>query len=261
MTIMKKENNYSLKYLLIIPIVGGLCVLFNNVYWSCFFLLFLVPVFFIISNNLNKPTLLFRYLLLLVFPITLYFSFGEIMNCADDWLFFEILLIIVISLLLMKGKRMNLGLIFKVYYIFALIFLLFGFGFFSGASSSTPDAKIKATMSQMRSAAYLSKLRVGSYAGVRNDEDFNVLMRAVYDTQKGLSSHQCILNRPFNWFMAETKPYDEGLLVPADGSAWCYKVELKMNPISWCVDSNGYAGHADEGGCVGENYSCKVVGL
>lgn len=47
------------------------------------------------------------------------------------------------------------------------------------------------------------------------------------------------------------------LRINEDATKWCYKADLKSGSIPWCVDYEGYVGHADEGGCSGENYSCR----
>ncbi|MDD4409060.1 MAG: prepilin-type N-terminal cleavage/methylation domain-containing protein [Candidatus Pacebacteria bacterium] len=93
-----------------------------------------------------------------------------------------------------------------------------------GAQNSAKDAKIKATLDQMRSTAELFKIKNNTevYTGLGASTEFATLSAAVNDITDG--SYAVILDT-------------------ATSSKWCYSVELLgTSGTYWCVDSNGYAG-------------------
>lgn len=108
------------------------------------------------------------------------------------------------------------------------------------AQGSAINAKVKATLSQMRTTAELHKITVNGgddYADLETNTEMIALMGAVDDVLDG------------------------GTLVPATPTTdWCYKVSL-MSPEdtkSWCTDSNGYIGEAANAttNCTGANHVC-----
>gem|GEM_PF-1895809 len=222
----------------------------------CLFLLFLIPTVFQINKNRDNYTFLFRSLLLLVFPVLLFFSLAELRNCSG-YGFLIALLIIVIPFFLMNGKGVHFNLVFQLYYILLTASLFVVLISMPGSGSKAWDARIKATISQMRSAAEMSRIKTGDYVGVVKDDEFTKLRESVRSIQTGADDNVCIVNRVFNFVNIDKKSYTDVLLVNGDGSKWCYRAELRSGSISWCADSNGYDGYADEGGCFGENYSCK----
>ena len=98
-----------------------------------------------------------------------------------------------------------------------------------GAQNSAQNAKIKATLDQMRSSAELYKIKnnVPSYAAYISTDEYLSLDDSVDD----ISSN-------------------DGFKVNGDGSKWCYVVDLLGTDAgTWCVDSAGYAGAATATGC------------
>ena len=264
----ERKQDFSLVHLFIsLLVIGAVAVgfLFGNPafpFLFCLFLLFLIPISLQMNKNRDNPNFVFRSLLLLVFPILLFFSLVEFRNCSGYGLWIELLIIIGISLIFLNGKGVRFSLIFQIYYILLISSLFFLMLFTSGHSDRMPrDVKIKSTVSQMRSAAELSKLKTGSYAGIVKDIDFTRLRESVRSIQTEVDNNTCIVNKVFNFGNEEEKSYIDVLLVNEDGSKWCYKAELRSDAIPWCADSDGYIGFADEGGCSGDNYSCKVGGL
>jgi len=85
--------------------------------------------------------------------------------------------------------------------------------------------KVKATMSQIRSAAELFKIKnnQGTYFGVAEEGDTSVLVG--------------VINKEL-----ET---ENNILISSDGMAWCFKVDLSGKDSKmqmFCVDSDGYIG-------------------
>lgn len=66
-----------------------------------------------------------------------------------------------------------------------------------------------------------------------------------------------VLDEMFN--KVEENYIGKGLLIDGNGTAWCYKADLIKDSVPWCVDSNGYTGYVDEGGCSGGNYFCQMT--
>lgn len=261
------KQDFSLVHLFIsLLVIGAVAVgfLFGNPafpFLFCLFLLFLIPISLQMNKNRDNPNFVFRSLLLLVFPILLFFSLVEFRNCSGYGFLIELLIMAAIPFFLMNGKGVHFNLVFQLYYILLVFSLSVVLISMPGPPGGAWDAKIKATINQMRSAAELSRLRTGSYAGIVRDNDFTKLRESVRSIQTGADDNVCIVNRVFNFVSIDKKSYVDVLLVNRDGSKWCYKAELRSDAIPWCADSDGYVGFADEGGCVGENYSCKVVGL
>lgn len=255
-----KKNKYSLLDLLILLVIGGYLSSFHGdwffIYVFCLF--FLIPLGFQINSNRDNLSFLFRSVLLVIFPVIILFSFKELSNCANNWLLVEVFTIAIISLLLMTGKNICFTRSFKVYYIFILlvIFLqLVSNSRPSSLSASTSNSKIKATMSQMRSTAEMVSIRNGSYSELRSDSDFNSLLESVYGTQNKILPGRCVIDEMFN--KVEENYSGKGLLINGNGTAWCYESDLINDSVPWCVDSSGYDGYVDEGGCSGDNYSCN----
>lgn len=257
----EEKNDFSLIHLLIPILIGvGIFILSNNIIWLflCLPLLFFMPIILQIRQNKINLYTFFRYFLLLAFPVSIFLSFGEIARCSSDWFIWEVLAMVAISTILTSGKRIGLSLWSKVYYIAILLFvfvIMLSMG--NGAECGATNAKIKATMGQMRSAAELSKIRTASYKGIGEDRDFNALMQGVHSAQEGANPDQCFIDDLFSKKERNKRVFGE-MLISTDGSTWCYKAQLINDPILWCVDSNGYAGYVDEIGCSADNYSCKV---
>ncbi|BFT94268.1 MAG: hypothetical protein MNSN_00500 [Minisyncoccus archaeiphilus] len=114
------------------------------------------------------------------------------------------------------------------------------------AQGSANNAKLKATMSQMRSTAELHKIsknQGASYAGL-NDQAESPDMKRLFDAVKNVQS------------TAGT-----AVLPATPTNAWCYAVDLLAPEYSatnnWCVDSNGYVGlNVTASGCTGTTYNC-----
>jgi prepilin-type N-terminal cleavage/methylation domain-containing protein len=110
-----------------------------------------------------------------------------------------------------------------------------------GAQNSATNAKVKATMDQMRSAAELYKINTNAgddYNGVAGDVDVDRLVDAVVE-------------------VIPTAP--AAVVVQTGDAAWCYSVTLLTTPATyWCVDSAGYAGApAASGTCTTTTGACR----
>jgi prepilin-type N-terminal cleavage/methylation domain-containing protein len=111
----------------------------------------------------------------------------------------------------------------------------------SGAQNAAKDARIKATMDQMRSAAEIYKLTnatYGTYAGVTTCNDAAGFIVAGSDGEKLCDD-----------MLTQVA---DGLLIHSTTSSYC--VEKTMNTGTWCVDSTGYSGTTAD--CEGTNYNC-----
>jgi prepilin-type N-terminal cleavage/methylation domain-containing protein len=101
-----------------------------------------------------------------------------------------------------------------------------------GAQKSANDAKLKATMSQVRSAAELYKINVKgglNYNGVGSDAD---VTRLITEIGKLSSGAAISLN--------EDAPVD---------TKWCLLATLSNGTTKYCVDSNGYSNVVGTNGC------------
>jgi len=97
-----------------------------------------------------------------------------------------------------------------------------------GAQGAANDAKLKATLSQMRSAAELHKISEGNYTD---------LATTCTDCASILSSI-------------------EGETLLSTANAWCLKVPLS-DGTTYCSDSNGASKTLGTGGCVDTTYTCN----
>jgi hypothetical protein len=195
-------------------------------------------------------------MLLLCFPIIVTLSYGAIYKCSDRIPSFLVFLVIVFfSVILTQGKGANFGKWLKLSYPFLVLFSFYIISpLFSGTEISAPNSKIKAYMNQMRSTAELVNIKSGSYAGIRDSADFKALLTTVRETRMRIDQ-MCFIDLLDKNKMRES-PDAESLLIAPDGSAWCYRSALLNNPIPWCVDSMGYMGNTDAGGCNKDNLSC-----
>lgn len=258
---MGKKNTHLLKYILVIVIVSGLFILYNNpglLFLFIFSSLFFIPIIIQVNNNPRNPYTIFRFSLLFVFPVLLFCFLGLLLNCSN-WFMVEFLVIVGILGALVNGKGMKFDSWFQAHYILMslLVFVLLFTGANNGAYHAANNAKIKAIMSQMRSTAELIKIKEGSYADIGKGSDFNTYrggINEVYGRQN--IDNSCFIDRK-NDYPKVQKIYNEALLIAIDGSAWCYKADLINDSVPWCVDSSGYYDYAGEGGCSVNNYSCK----
>jgi len=116
------------------------------------------------------------------------------------------------------------------------------------AQGSANNAKIKATMSQMRSTAELHKI---SKNGGMSYEDLND------------STEAPEMKRLLDAVNAVQSAAPDAVLPATPTDAWCYAVPLLPPEDSatenWCVDSNGYVGKnvvGTGGGCIDTTYNC-----
>ncbi|OQB10642.1 MAG: Type II secretion system protein G precursor [Parcubacteria group bacterium ADurb.Bin216] len=90
-----------------------------------------------------------------------------------------------------------------------------------GAQNSAKDAKVKATMDQMRSAAELHKIKINAENYSDLGPDVTTLVAATND----------ITGRT------------DQVMKLANNSKWCFSTKLNTGDDEyWCVDSNGFAG-------------------
>lgn len=196
------------------------------------------------KENKNKIILgIFSLISVAIFPLSLILAFSPIPLLIKSILGIYLLIcpivfiifIVIFSSLANKIEKTKRISIFGISYFFILalpIFLML----ITASSSPSPaiDAKIKASTSQMRASAELFKIRNNriNYKGIEFDNDISMLIKAVNKITKR----------------------NDNILISPDNSKWCFKVELinqaetkknfweKSKPMSWCVDSNGYAG-------------------
>jgi hypothetical protein len=208
---------------------------------------------------MNGLYIFFRRTLLLIFPILLLLFQKEFYKCADKVpSILSLVLVVLLSLLLTHGKGVGFNKWFRFVYPLLVLGCFFAFSpLFYGSQLSHPNAKIKATMGQMRSTAEMANIESGSYAGIRESADFNELLAVVRETRMRLDQ-MCFIDL-LDKNKTRESPDVESLLIAQDGSVWCYRSVLLNDPASWCVDSVGYMGKADEGGCSDDNLSCKIV--
>ncbi|BFT94462.1 MAG: hypothetical protein MNSN_02140 [Minisyncoccus archaeiphilus] len=111
---------------------------------------------------------------------------------------------------------------------------------------SANNAKIKASMSQMRSTGEL--FRISRNEGL----DYKGLDSKTQDGSKDMQSLILKINS-----MQESAP--DNVELGDDNKTWCYKVELlEPEKVSWCVDSNGYVGpNEDSLGCLSSAQEAK----
>jgi prepilin-type N-terminal cleavage/methylation domain-containing protein len=108
-----------------------------------------------------------------------------------------------------------------------------------GAQNSAKNAKVKATMDQMRSAAELYKIKnnLENYTGITSG-DVGTLDAAV-DEITGASN---------------------AVVFNTGSTKWCYSVTLLGDGAGdWCVDANGYAGVPVTDGCGATNAACLTA--
>lgn len=111
----------------------------------------------------------------------------------------------------------------------------------SGAQNAARDARIKASLDQLRATAEIYKLNnstYGVYAGVSTCNDEAGFIVAGSDGERLCDD---ILGQLAG-----------GLLIHSSATAYC--VEKTLNTGSWCIDSTGYSGTTAD--CEGSNYNC-----
>lgn len=207
--------------------IGLVLMLFLAMEW------FIKSVSFIISGRKSGDTgPVFLGAMFLIFPIAcliIFFSpFLDIENYNNRLLILALFAIGPSTLVMTDYPPARGDNFFKISYFIILISLVMFW--ISETNSNKPvhynsSPKVKATMSQIRSAAELFKIKnnQGTYFGVTEEGDVPILVDSV--------------NK-----MLET---DNNIIISPDGMAWCFKVDLSGKDSKmqmFCVDSDGYSG-------------------
>ncbi len=106
-----------------------------------------------------------------------------------------------------------------------------------GAQNSAKDAKVKATMDQMRSAAELYKIKINAENYSDLGPDVTTLVAATNEI---------------------TGRSDVVVKTPTTFAKWCFSTKLNTGDDEyWCVDSNGFAGEPTAATTCTNSYSCR----
>lgn len=118
----------------------------------------------------------------------------------------------------------------------------------NGAQNAAKDARIKATMDQMRATAEIHKLNsgaagYGTYAGITTCNDAAGFIVAGSDGEKLCDA------------IMDTTMGSGAMLLHSSADKYCFSKVLNVSG-SWCVDSSGYSGSTAN--CDGTpNYNCQ----
>jgi len=108
-----------------------------------------------------------------------------------------------------------------------------------GAQNSAKDAKVKATMDQMRSAAELRKIK-------NNEENYQ---------NTGVSDDVATLIAATNEITGRSDVIHKTSGTYAD---WCFSTKLNTGEDEyWCVDSNGFAGEPTAENTCSSGATCR----
>jgi len=104
-----------------------------------------------------------------------------------------------------------------------------------GAQKSANDAKIQATMDQMRTAAQMYAISHSNVYGT------NAAIATATDCSTTTLTNTVGADTNFNALCAAISTYTPRVTVAINGASWCAITALPGGG-SWCVDSNGNAG-------------------
>jgi len=104
-----------------------------------------------------------------------------------------------------------------------------------GAQKSANDAKVQATMDQMRTAAQIYYINHNSAYGT------NTAIATATDCSTTTLTNTAGADANFNALCVSIASFAPRITVAANGTGWCAITALPSGG-NWCVDSNGNAG-------------------
>jgi hypothetical protein len=174
----------------------------------------------------------------------------------EMWTFslvFVLVIFLIVSIIYIIKKRIKAGEVVGFIVFNVIIFVLFGYIFINikGASCPPKDAKIKADLSQMQSAAEVYRVKNNTYSL----SSFNVDVSSC-DTVDTFVATNTDGDKACDDAVKQLKG---GLIIRINNAKdvdakYCVQKTLNVGG-SFCVDSTGYNGPDD--GCDNINFSCE----